>query len=56
MPDSKSREPGFESAFATISKFGNLCSLHDAPIHSVVYIHEYLAIDDGEMWVNNLHE
>ena len=29
-----SKDPGFESAFATVSKCGHLRSLHDAPVHS----------------------
>ena len=47
MPDLQSREPGFESPFTTISKFGHFRSPHDAPAHSDVFINEYLAIDGG---------
>ena len=52
MPESLSREPGFEESpvripFATVSKFGHFRSLHDAPVHSAVFINEYLAIDSG---------
>ena len=48
MPDSQSREPGFESPFATVSKLGLFRSLQDAPVHSAVKcLNEYLAIDGG---------
>ena len=45
MPDSQSREPGFESPFATVSKIGHFSftSLHC----SLSCINEYLAIDSG---------
>ena len=43
MPDSQSREPGFESPFATGSKFGHFRSLHDE--HPLSCINEYLVID-----------
>ena len=46
MPDSQSREPGFESPFATVSKIGHFRSLHRRPC-SLSYINEYLAIDSG---------
>ena len=46
MPDSQSREPGFESHFATVSKFGHFRSLHDGSVDSSC-INEYLAIDSG---------
>ena len=36
MSDSQSSEPGFESLFATISKFGHVRSLHAAPVDSAV--------------------
>ena len=36
MPDSQSREPGFESPFATGSKLGHFRSLHDASVDSAV--------------------
>ena len=42
MPDSQSREP----EFATISKLGRFCSLHDAP-SSLSCINEYLALNSG---------
>ena len=43
MPDSQSREPGFESPLLYhIRSFGNCRSLHDAPVHSAEYM--YLAI------------
>ena len=35
-PDSQSREPGFESSFATVSKFGRFRSLHDVLLDSAV--------------------
>ena len=47
MPDSQSSEPGFESPFATVSKFGHFRFLHDASVHSELCINEYLAIDSG---------
>ena len=36
--------PGSNTPFATVSKFGHFCSLHDASVHSDV-VNEYLAID-----------
>ena len=39
MPDSQSSEPGFESPFAIISKFGHFRSLS--------CLNEYLAIGGG---------
>ena len=36
-PDSQLREPGFESPFATVSKFGHFHSLHNASVHSSVF-------------------
>ena len=39
--------PVLNPPFATISKFGHFCSLHDAPVHSELCINEYLAIDSG---------
>ena len=41
----REREPGFESPFVTVAKFGNFRSLHDASVDSAV--NEYLAIDSG---------
>ena len=38
MPDSQSRETWFRILFATVSKFGHFHSLHDAPVHSAVYL------------------
>ena len=46
MPDSQSREPGFESPLATVSKIGHFLSLHWRPCW-LSYINEYLAIDSG---------
>ena len=46
MPDSQSREPGFEPSFATVSKMGYFRSLHRRPC-SLSCINEYLAIDSG---------
>ena len=34
MPDS--REPVFDSSFATVLKYGHFRFLHDAPVHSDV--------------------
>ena len=31
MPDSQSKDPGFETPFATVSKIGHFCSLHWCP-------------------------
>ena len=45
MPDSQSNEPGFESPFATVSRFGHFRSLHGVSVDSC--INEYLAIDSG---------
>ena len=36
MSDSQSSEPGFESPFATVSKFGHVRSLHTTPVDSAV--------------------
>ena len=33
----REREPGFESHFATVSKFGHFRSLLDAPVDSAIY-------------------
>ena len=46
MPDSQSREPGFESLFATVSKIGHFRSLHWRHC-SLICITEYLDIDGG---------
>ena len=46
MPDSQSREPGFESPFATVSKIVRFRSLHRRPC-SLSCINGYLAIDSG---------
>ena len=46
MPDSQSREPGFESLFATVSKIGHFRSLHGGP-SSLSCINEYLSIGSG---------
>ena len=46
MPDSQSREPRFESLFATVSKIGHFRSLHWRPCWFSC-INEYLAIDSG---------
>ena len=35
-PDSQSREPGFESPFTTVLKFGHFHSLHDYTVHSAI--------------------
>ena len=43
---SQSRDPGFESPFATVSNFGHFRSLHWCP-SSLSGIDEYLAIDSG---------
>ena len=36
MPDSQSREPGFESPLLPFRKFGHFLSLHDASVDSAV--------------------
>ena len=47
MPDSQSREPGFESPFATVSKIGRHFSFTSQTPCSLSCINEYLAIDSG---------
>ena len=52
---SRLREPGFKSCVA-VSNFGQIVSLYIAPVHSAIYIYEYLAIDiDGYLCSNSLH-
>ena len=46
MPDSQSREPGFESPFATVSKIGHFSFTSQTPLFTQLY-NEYLAIDSG---------
>ena len=46
MPDSQSREPGFESPFATVSKIGHFSFTSQSPCR-LSCINEYLAIDSG---------
>ena len=36
---------GYNPPFATVSKVAHFRSLHDASVHSAVFINEYLAID-----------
>ena len=47
MPDSQSREPGFESPFATVSKIGHFSFTSQTPMFTQLYKIEYLAIDIG---------
>ena len=46
MPDSQSREPGFESPFATVSKIGHFSFTSQTPLFTQLY-KMYLAIDSG---------
>ena len=47
MPDSQSREPGFESPFATVSKIGHFSFTSQTSLFTQLYLNEYLAIDSG---------
>ena len=44
MPDSQSRDPGFESPFTTVSKLGHFRSLHDDPVHLPDFFQNHLVI------------
>ena len=46
MPDAQPSEPGFESPFPTVSKFGHFRSLHDAPVDPAVSMSTWL-LDSG---------
>ena len=54
MPDSQTREPGFDSPFATISKIG-IFILSTMPQFIFSCINEYLVQTVVEMSVNSLH-
>ena len=46
MPDSQSREPEFESPFATVSKIGHFSFTSQTPLFTQMYksLNQYLAI------------